>query len=301
MVDPNEQLCLVLAVNNLSFRLVDNRYFKRCLGSKTQGRTGISTKHLTSLAGKFHQALSDVVGDCFVHLGFDLWTSSNHNHFLVSTLQWISEDWEIVRAGLSLCPITNQDAHSVVLELKKQFEHYHLKESSIISICTDGAETAAATLGGFCDEAEHVWCLVHQLNLVIGDGFEGRVRARGYTEEDEDETPPNSPEIRSEETPQPRSRRDPFWKKAAEGESISYQRDKSKSYDTLHALCAEIASNNLELEADLLDIIEKDSDIVCNVTSISSAMDAWKLGRKIITKFVVLFFFKKRLQEVEMF
>lgn len=116
----------------------------------------------------------------FPHVGFDLWSSSNHHHYIVSTAHWIDSEWKLQRAGTDLLPLSGQAADDIVEAMRKTFAMLKINEEKIASICTDGAsnEVAAATFEGFAENAEHVWCLVHQLNLVVGDAYAGRCRAR---------------------------------------------------------------------------------------------------------------------------
>jgi hypothetical protein len=59
-------------------------------------------------------------------------------------------------------------------------------------VYADGAsnEVAAATFDGFCKNAEHIWCIVHQLNLVVGDAYAGRCRSRASKDNQEPEQEP---------------------------------------------------------------------------------------------------------------
>ena len=119
-----------------------------------------------------------------LHIGFDLWTGTNHSHYLVCTAHWIDAEWTLHRAGLDLLPLSGQTSTDIVDTIRNSFQKFNIIEDNIASVCTDGAsnEIAAATFDGFCENADHVWCLAHQLNLVVGDGYSGRCRSRDSTE-----------------------------------------------------------------------------------------------------------------------
>jgi hypothetical protein len=136
---------------------------------------------LTSLTTEFRNALTDSLNGTIMHVGFDLWSSTSHHHYVVSTLHWIDSEWKLQRAACDLLPISGQAADDIVVAMRNSLGKLKLNEGAIASICTDGAanEVAAATWEGFADNAEHVWCIVHQLNLVVGDAYAGRCRARG--------------------------------------------------------------------------------------------------------------------------
>jgi hypothetical protein len=170
-----------LAQNNLSFRLVDSESFRNILALETCHRTKISTTVLSALTMEFRNILTESLSGTIAHVGFDLWSSTSHHHYVVSTVHWIDAEWNLQRAACDLLPLSGQAADDIVTAMRKSFEKLRLSESSIASICTDGAanEVAAATWEGFAENAEHVWCIVHQLNLVVGDAYEGRCRARG--------------------------------------------------------------------------------------------------------------------------
>jgi hypothetical protein len=165
-----EQVCLLLAVKNLPFVLVDSPFFQKCLPGAVGKRTTMSTRVLENVGSKFNVALSEAVADEYCHIGFDLWSACNGHHYLVSTLQWIDASWQLQRAGLGIVPMTEQTADAIVKSTRGSLCNVNVDEAKVASVATDGAsnETAAATFQGFCDQAEHVWCLLHQFNLCIG-------------------------------------------------------------------------------------------------------------------------------------
>lgn len=164
----------------MPFSLVDSDSFRNILAMDACHRTKISTTVLRDLVKEFRDVLQPILAKTRCHVGFDLWSSVNHNHYCVSTIHWISEDWVLERAALDLMPLVGQAADDIVASMRATFEKFAVDDSLLASICTDGAsnEVAAATFDGFAENAEHVWCLVHQLNLVVGDAYAGRCRAR---------------------------------------------------------------------------------------------------------------------------
>jgi hypothetical protein len=267
-----------LAVNLLSFRVVDNPFFKNTLHTPCKSRNTISGPVLAGVSGKFTKALQDAVKDQLVHLGFDLWSSVAGNHYIVSALQWIDHEWELVRAGLDVLPLNGQCAVDIVASIRKSLADVGVKERNVVSVCTDGAsnETAAATFDGFCSKAEHLWCLVHKLNLVIGDGFEGRVRARDIERDATSES----------RTTQRRGGDKEFWKALNSGASIQYRRDKSSARDTISALCEELRADYGVFEG-VLEEFDKAQGVITDATTVASAKDAWRIARRIITRYAL--------------
>ena len=170
----NRQVCFAVASNNLPFRIIDDEAFRAILkSSSVPHRTSLSTVHLTSLYNDFKDSLKASIGKNYIHISFDLWSSITMNHYLVLSCQWISPEWIIERAGLSILDLDGQCADDIVTAVESILDNLGIEQKAIFSIVTDGAanEVSAANYSGFCDEAEHVWCYLHKLNLCIADGF----------------------------------------------------------------------------------------------------------------------------------
>ena len=173
--DYNRLVCFALVSNNLPFRIVDNDAFRQILQkANIPHRTSMSTVQLTSLFNDFKDALRAAIGDSFIHISFDLWSSVAMNHYIVVSCQWISREWKIEKAGLAIFDLEGQCAPDSAVE--RTLGRMNINQKSIFSIVTDGAanEVSAANFSSFCDDAEHVWCYLHKLNLCISDGFAGK-------------------------------------------------------------------------------------------------------------------------------
>jgi hypothetical protein len=257
--DVNEKVALLIAVKNLPFSLVDAPEFKKVLHASCQGRTQMANVHTPKVAEKICVALKEKLQGNWLHLGFGLWTSSNNHHYLVSTLQWICDDWNLMRAGLSISPMIGQSAVDIKNSISATLDSVGvLQDTQVVSICTDGAanETVAATFPGFCPEAEHVWCLVHQFNLVIGDAFANRCRAKDAATT----TSPESP--RRSGGGGGRGYKD-FWKQA-ERATVDYTRNKKAAIAAVELVCRELKSDFAVTE-ELVAGMERAAGVVCDV------------------------------------
>ena len=58
--------------------------------------------HLKDLFEVVEEALKKELDGQRVHMGFDLWTSATPIPFLIATLHWIDEKWQLKRAGFVL-------------------------------------------------------------------------------------------------------------------------------------------------------------------------------------------------------
>lgn len=275
----DSKICLAIADNHLAFRIVDSPTFRNLFPGDISHRTKMSSEVLSKLSARFRTALKEACKDQIVHVGFDLWTSSNLNHYLVSTLHWIDRGWDSCRAGLDLLPLAGQCADDIVKVIRASFAKTAINENQIASVCTDGAsnEVAAATFPGFCPNAEHIWCLVHKLNLVVGDAFHGRCRSI--------ETVPLEKELLP--TPvRPDDKR--FWEQVNRGGDVSFKRNRSSSIATIKDLCKELMTEySIEDMVDLLEEDNADAGIqkqICDVLKISSAMEVWTVVRGILSK-----------------
>jgi hypothetical protein len=286
----NKIVCLFLVKNNLSFRLVDDPVFRQILLSPTiPHRTTISTTILSSLYNDFITAFKEMMLKG-IHISFDLWTSIAMHHYVLITCQWIdSVEWTLQRACLSIVHLENQDALTIVNSIRDTFLRLSIDEKHVFTLCTDGAsnETAAATFQGFCPKAEHIWCFVHKLNLCIGDGFEGRCRARKGRGENETEeaNEQNDFEVRKFG----RSSQNQFWKSVENGEVLHYERDKMKAQRTVKKLCDEILETVPLFNDDNDDVVddlkENKKEILVLKELPKTALEVWKFVRIIIGKF----------------
>jgi hAT family C-terminal dimerisation region len=172
------------------------------------------------------------------------------------------------------------------------FKRLGILEKDVFTLSTDGAsnEVAAATLDGFCDFAEHVWCFLHRLNLCIGDAFSGRCRARGQNLESQSQASEPSDESREpskQSNPRGTSRRgrskaNEFWKNPS---SESYSRDRSKGREIVRELCAQIRS--LEASVDPLEEEddEEETKAILILTQLPrTALEIWESLRTIMKK-----------------
>ena len=98
--DINEFCAIAFCKNLLPFHLIDDEFFRALLWDVPHHRTTLSTTHLSALYVKFLDALKVAVADQSIHLLFDLWKPVlKATSFLVSTAQWIDEDWNMNNAG----------------------------------------------------------------------------------------------------------------------------------------------------------------------------------------------------------
>jgi hypothetical protein len=291
-------VCLTLLRNNLPFRLVDDEMFRHIISpfsGELPHRTTISTRVLTDLFHDFVEAFKSLQLKIF-HISFDLWSSIAMRHYALVTAQWL-QDWKLHRAAIAILPLDGESAKEIVNAVRSAFSGLGIQEERVFTICTDGAsnEVAAATFKGFCDNAEHIWCFLHQLNLCIGDAFHGRCRARVERENGRNGWSPSS-QVASVSTTIGRHPHNRFWKqmeipRGKELPNLENFEPQIRSHDntrqTIQKMCEEITTDYLfaENEPDENDIAEVRKEILVLTKMPSTAMELWKCVRQIIQKF----------------
>ena len=278
----NRRLCFAVVSNLLPFRLVDDEIFRQILLSNaTAHRTTLSTVHLTALYDDFVAALRSAIDDCHVHISFDLWSSISMNHYVVISCQWISTDWKIERAGLSIHGLDGQNAVDIVKAVTDVIDKIGIKQKSVFSIVTDGAanEVSAANFEGFCDGAEHVWCFLHKLNLIIGDGFAEKQSKR-------------CGESRKGATSNDKVSKDrEFYKQFRDGSSsfVPFTRDRARAQQQIRSLCddeliaVDATSIGDDEDAESSETLSKEILVITALPN--SCEELWRCVRVIVAKF----------------
>mgnify|MGYP003647809656 FL=1 len=275
----NRQVCFAVVSNLLPFWVVDDESFRRILHSSTvPHRTSLSTVHLTSLYDDFKLSLQSAIQDCHLHIAFDLWSSISMNHYVVVSCQWISKEWKIERAGLAILGLDGQCAKDIVSAVSNVISNIGINQKMVFSVITDGAsnEVSAATYDDFCEEAEHVWCYLHKLNLIIGDGFAEKACRSSATSREKPTT-----SVSSDRT---------FYKQFRDlnpATFVPYRRDKSRAEQHVTALCEASMEDDddIILDSNGEDGTDNGKEILLLDTLPNSCEGLWRSVRHISGKF----------------
>lgn len=268
----NQQVCYALAMNDLPFTLLNSESFRKVFLSGYTGRivkdTQMFRRYLFEVHDIFRDELKVALADQVAHIGFDLWTSITNEPFLILSVYWIDFEFRMQDAVLSISPLHDHTAEGIVASVRKELNAVGLQEKKIFSIATDGAsnEQAAATFEGFAPNAEHLWCFAHKINLVVGDCFDDRVRARTSSSRS------RIPAQRSEWTR--------TWRDADRGTLNCGTRNRSASVQRIKEMCHELNISYLDSVVDSVG----DNEIVM-VESISNSKQLWEVARRIINVF----------------
>lgn len=239
----------------------------------------MSSKSLSSLHEVFRARLREALLDQVVHVGFDLWSSVANENYIIITVYWVSEDFYMQSAVLAIVPLQDQYAETIVRLVRAEFSAAGVDEEAVFTVCTDGAsnEQAAACFPGFASNAEHVWCMSHKLNLMVGDGFEERVRARGSGKQQR-----SSGQSAASSTSRAGggSEYSRVWAHTEQGGTLHYTRDRSAGVQRVKDLCENLNISYYDSVADAME-----DDMIVDVDFITSPKHLWDVARRIIVVF----------------